>query len=545
MLPFTGNPARIFETNPRDIKAQGDWMYVKGINQFWLHGFAHSPYKQSPGLGLGTYGSHFHRRNTWWPHAHAWISYLNRCQYMLQQGNPHNDILLFPGEDASVDPSLLEKIRPEIPFGYDYDFCNRDILEKAKVVNGKVVLPNGLEYSLLVVQDNDQIRHGTLQTIANLVKDGAVLVASKPVKIPTLENQEEGNVTLFELSKQLWGNADGKSITQNKVGKGVVYWGKPMKEVFEIHGVAPDFEFEVLGKENYGETLFFGNGMEFMHRQRAATDVYFVSNQHEQAKTVKAKFRISDKLPELWNAETGEIMNAPEYRKLADGRMEVTLRMEEAGSVFVVFRKELEQDGANAFVAQEIIAELKFSEPWNVSFKGNGNPESIVMKELQDISSLESDDHKYFAGMIRYENTIEVNQEQAGAAMILDLGEVHVTAEVFVNGKSAGVLWKRPYKLDISDALMEGLNNIKVDVANLWVNRIVGDQELPDDCEWTTNTGSTAKGLGLLKVPDWVIEGKESPTGRKAFVSWKWEHMKGKELKPSGLVGPVSICVKN
>ncbi len=83
-----------------------------------------------------------------------------------------------------------------------------------------------------------------------------------------------------------------------------------------------------------------------------------------------------------------------------------------------------------------------------------------------------------------------------------------------------------------------------MEVANLWVNRIVGDQELPDDCEWTTNTGSTAEGLGLAKVPDWVKENKESPTGRKAFVGWKWTHMKGKELVPSGLVGPVSIHVE-
>ncbi|MCP4312677.1 MAG: hypothetical protein GY790_15555 [Bacteroidetes bacterium] len=540
---FTGNPARIFETNPRDIKAQGDWMYAKGINQFWLHGFTHSPYKQTPGLGLGTYGSHFHRRNTWWPHAHAWVSYLNRCQYMLQQGNPHNDILLFPGEDASVDPSLLEKIRPEIPFGYDYDFCNRDILEKAKVVDGKIVLPNGLEYALLVVQDNDQIRPGTLQTIAKLVKSGATLVASKPIKIPTLEKYDEGNATFLELSKQLWGDADGKNIMQNKLGKGMVYWGKPIEDIFKEKDIAPDFEFVNLTKMNYGETLFHGNGMEFIHRQTDATDVYFVSNQHDQAKTIRAKFRITGKLPELWNPETGEIMDAPEYKKLADGRMEVTLRMEEAGSVFVVFRKSLTQDSSDAYVAPETLAELDFAEPWNVSFTGNGAPEAIVMNELTDISKHELADVRYFAGMISYENNIHIDEKQDGVERILNLGEVHVSAEVIVNGKSAGVLWKRPYKLDITEALVEGENKLKVNVANLWVNRIVGDQELPDDCEWTTNTGSTAKGMGLAKVPEWVLEGKDSPTGRRAFVGWKWEHMKGKELKPSGLIGPVTISV--
>jgi hypothetical protein len=541
---FTGNPARIFETNPRDIKAQGDWMYAKGINQFWLHGFTHSPYQQTPGLGLGTYGSHFHRRNTWWPHAHAWISYLNRCQYMLQQGNPHNDILLFPGEDASVDPSLLEKIRPEIPFGYDYDFCNRDILEKAKIVNGKIVLPNGMEYALLVVQDNDQIRPGTLQAIVKLVKSGATLAASKPVKIPTLENFEEGNETFLELSEELWGDTDGVDVTHNELGKGTVYWGKPIEDIFKTLDLAPDFEFEFGSDESYGETLFFGNGMEFIHRQTDSTDVYFVSNQHDQAKPIKAKFRISGKLPELWNPETGEIMEAPEYRKLEDGRMEVTLRMEEAGSVFVVFRKSLTQDSSDAYVAPETLAELDFTEPWNVSFTGNGAPGPIAMNELTDISKHELADIRYFAGLISYENKINIDEKQPGANMILNLGEVHVTAEVFVNGKSAGVLWKRPYKLDITGALVKGENKIKVNVANLWVNRIVGDQELPEDCEWTTNTGSTAKGMGLAEVPGWVLEGKDSPTGRRAFVGWKWDHMKGKDLVPSGLIGPVRVSVE-
>jgi len=541
---FTGNPARIFETNPRDIKAQGDWMFAKGINQFWLHGYTHSPYKQTPGIGLGTYGSHFHRRNTWWTHAQAWVTYLNRCQYMLQQGSSHNDILLFVGEDASVDPLLLEKIRPEIPDGYDYDFCNRDILEKAKVENGKIVLPNGLKYSLLVVQANDQIRSGALETIASLVKDGAVLAASKPEKIPTLKDFEAGSETLVSLMNELWGEADGKNIMQNKLGKGVVYWGKPMKEVFEAHSIAPDFEFETLGEESYGETLFFGNGMEFIHRQTDSTDVYYVSNQHDQAKKIKAKFRISGKLPELWNPETGEILTAPEYKKLADGRMEVTLRMEEAGSVFVVFRKSLTRDSSGAFISPETIAKLNFTEPWNVSFTGNGTPEGIVMNELTDISKHELAEIKYFAGLISYENMINIDEEHPGVKMILDLGEVHVTAEVFVNGKSAGVLWKRPYRLDITEALVKGENKIKVNVANLWVNRIVGDQELPDDCEWTTSTGSTANGMGLVKVPEWVLEGKDSPTGRQAFVGWKWEHMKGKELLPSGLIGPVSVSVE-
>jgi hypothetical protein len=269
-----------------------------------------------------------------------------------------------------------------------------------------------------------------------------------------------------------------------------------------------------------------------------------VSNQHYKSKTIKAKFRIADKLPELWDTETGRILTAPEYMKLEDGRMEVTLRLEEAGAVFVVFRKALVEESVNNFKPTKEIAKLTFTKDWNVSFDGAGAPEPIVMKALMDIAKHENADVKYFSGTIIYKNTINVNELKEGVKMILDLGEVNVAAKVFVNGQSVGTLWKRPFSIDITPALKIGMNDFKVEVANLWINRVIGDQELPDDSEWTTNMGSTAKGMGLLKIPDWVKEGKESPTGRKAFVGWKWDHIKGKDLLPSGLVGPVSIRVE-
>lgn len=540
---FTGKPQLIFETNPRDMKAQGDWFFCKGINQFWLHGYTQSPYEQAPGLGLGTYGSHFGRHNTWWKYASGWFEYLSRSQYMLQQGNPTSDILYYVGEDAPVDPELKEKLHPTIPDGYDYDFCNRDILEKVKVKEGKLVLPNGLEYAVLAVKKSEHISPEVLSVLEKLIKNGAVVVASKPVQVPSLNDVENKLAEVNKLTKQIWGEADGKSIKKNNYGKGTVYVDDAILSAFKGEQIAPDFAFEVMGEETYGETLFPGNGMEYIHRKTAQTDVYFVSNQHYKAKTVKAKFRVADKLPELWNAETGEVTTASEYQKLADGRIEVTLRLEEAGAVFVVFKDKLTAEKASNYKAPQTLEQLAFNTPWQVSFDGSGAPEKIVMPKLLDIAKHENEDVKHFSGTITYENQITVNALDNNAKAILDLGEVAVATEVFVNGKSAGILWKRPFKIDITKHLTAGANTIKVDVANLWVNRVIGDQKLPDDCEWTSNTGSTAKGLGLAKVPDWVKEGKESPTGRKAFVGWKWGHLDGKEPVPSGLIGPVSLDI--
>jgi hypothetical protein len=541
---FTGAPDRIFETNPRDIKAQGDWFYSKGINQFWLHGYTNSPFKQTPGLVLGSYGSHFNRHNTWWKFAKGWFDYMARCQYMLQEGNPTSDILYYVGEDAPVDPESTENLNPAIPFGYDYDFCNRDILESASVKEGKILLPNGLEYAVLAVMKSEHMRPEVLKVLEKLIKEGAVVVAYKPTRVPGLNNADADLAELQKLTTRIWGEADGKTVFKNNYGKGVVYETESTLDALKDINILPDFDFSVENGEQYGKTLFPGNGMEFIHRKTALTDVYFVSNQHYQPKTVKAQFRIADKVPELWDAVTGTIIDAPEYTKLEDGRMEVTLRLDGAGSVFVVFRNALKEESSNNYKPAIEVARHTFETPWQVSFDGNGAPGPIVMEELTDIAKHETADVKYFSGTISYQNQIKIDELKEGAKMILNLGEVNVAAEVIVNGESSGFLWKYPFAMDITGKLKVGENTFKVNVANLWINRIIGDQELPEDSEWTTDTGSTARGMGLARIPDWVTEGKESPAGRKAFVGWKWEHIKGKEPLPSGLIGPVTITME-
>jgi len=540
---FTGTPKLIFETCPRDIKAEGDWFYCKGINQFWLHGYANSPFKQEPGLVLGSYGSFFNRHNTWWKYAKGWFEYMARCQYMLQEGNSQNDILYYVGEDAPVKSELKENLNPSVPYGYDYDFCNRDILESLIVRDGKLVLPNGLEYAVLAVLKSEHIRPEVLKVLQKLIKEGAVVVAYKPKCVPSLKNSDAANKKLHNLTDEIWGENDGKILLKNKYGKGLIYTTESILEACKDYKLLPDFDFTDDKKGKYGKSLLSGDGIEFIHRKTVQTDIYFVSNQYYNPRIIKAKFRVADKLPELWNAETGEIITAPEYKKLDDGRMEVTLRLEDAGSIFVVFRKALTVDSASAYKGSKTINELTFTTPWKVSFKGAGASDPIVMKKLKDITKFRNVKVKYFSGIISYENKIDIDESNNENQKILNLGEVNVAAEVFVNGKSAGVLWKRPFRIDIGKYLNAGMNNIKINVANLWINRIIGDQELPEDCEWTTNTGSTAIGMGLVKIPDWVVEGQKSPTGRKAFVGWKWDHIKGKKLLPSGLIGPVSITV--
>jgi hypothetical protein len=585
---FTGPPSRIFEEYPNILKSQADYFFCQGVNRYSFHVFAHDPYNVPPGIGLGSYGSRFDSRNTWWPFARPWMDYIARCQYLLQQGQFIADMLYYTGEDAPQEAKPGNELNPQPPAGYDYDFCTREILEKIEVVDGRLVLPGGMSYRLLVLPSEQHMRPGVISVIENLVAAGATVVGPKPLYVSGLEGGEEAKMQLKEAAGRVWGECDGQSVTTHNYGKGRIYWGVPLEEVLSEVGVLPDFSFNVLDDKDFGLTQYEGNGIEFIHRKYGDIDLYFVSNQHDQSKVIEAIFRVGSQVPEFWNPANGEIGEACEYKTTADGRMAVTLRMDPSGSVFVVFRRPLKDEKGIVSVKRNgSLADVRFSSdkgkyyihtseageysveladgnirtvnitgvpspmditgPWKVSFpKGRGAPEQVEINRLISLSEHSDPGVRYFSGTAVYHTQIEVPSEilSEGKKNILDLGNVQVIAEIFINGESQGIVWKDPYRVDISTSLKPGINEIEIRVANLWVNRLIGDQQYPDDCEWTTNTGSTAPGLGLAKMPDWLVNNKARPVQRKAFVTWKWQHLEDKEPLPSGLLGPVRLITE-
>jgi hypothetical protein len=129
-----------------------------------------------------------------------------------------------------------------------------------------------------------------------------------------------------------------------------------------------------------------------------------------------------------------------------------------------------------------------------------------------------------------------------GDRIMLDLGVVKNFAEVTVNGKKFPVLWKPPFRLDITDAVKgKDAIDIEIKVTNLWPNRLIGDDTLyADDCEWMGKTRRGVKEFGVREIPQWVKDGKPSPTGRHTFTTWRhWS--KEDDLLPSGLIGPVIL----
>jgi len=174
--------------------------------------------------------------------------------------------------------------------------------------------------------------------------------------------------------------------------------------------------------------------------------------------------------------------------------------------------------------------------PWELRFPPNcGAPERATLEKLISWSEHSESGVKYFSGTATYLKTINVPPEMLGKNrhLYLDLGKVQVMAQVKLNGKDLGILWKSPYRVDVTDAVKAGENTLEVRVVNLWVNRMIGDEKMPED--------SSRNADGTLKEwPQWLREGKPSPVGRYTFTTWRlWKT--GDSLLESGLIGPVTL----
>lgn len=173
---------------------------------------------------------------------------------------------------------------------------------------------------------------------------------------------------------------------------------------------------------------------------------------------------------------------------------------------------------------------------WEVRFPdGWGAPGRVTLDRLISWSEHENTGVKYFSGTATYTKRFPVPEGALGKdrRVYLDLGRVQVIAAAKLNGKDLGILWKPPYRVDVTDVLKAGENELEVSVTNLWVNRLIGDEQLPEDCK-------RHPAGNLVEWPQWLLEGKPSPTGRLTFSTWRhWK--KDSPLLESGLLGPVTI----
>jgi hypothetical protein len=302
-----------------------------------------------------------------------------------------------------------------------------------------------------------------LRAIHKLVVNGAVVAGPKPMDDPSLADDP---LEFTKLNNELFGEGAGV----HKVGKGTVYAGWNLKDVFESLHVPPDFDY--TRPESDARLLF-------VHRKLADGDLYFVDNRRDRNEQVDAVFRVTGKAPELWHAETGQM--EPVSYKMADGRTTVPLNLEPWGTVFVVFRKATTETSLTLpRVTETLLAALDGS--WKLSFQPDrGAPPSITLDKLSSWSENRDAGVKYFSGTGTYAKTVDAPAAwfKNGARVWLDLGDVRNLAEVEVNGKPLGIVWHAPYRVDATEALKPGANEISIQVTNAWVNRLIGDQQ-PD-----------------------------------------------------------------
>jgi hypothetical protein len=316
---FTGGPP--FRNAPSDLKARGDWAFCQGINHFVLHVMIHQPWEdRQPGVNA-PWGTEFNRHNTWFEQGKAWVDYVRRSSWLLQQGGRVADVAYFIGEDAPKMTGLLE---PAPPPGRDFDFINAEVIEKSLAVkDGLLTLPHGVSYRVLVLPEQATMRPELLRKIRDLVSEGANVIGLPPSRSPSMENHPQCDEEVRKLAAGLWGGADTRQPGQRSCGKGRLFWRKNLDEVFTALGAPPDFQC--------------ADPLLFTHRRDGDTDIYFVANPSAQTLSTTAGFRAGDRAPELWFPDSGRI-EKPAVFDAADGMVNMPLSLGPQGSAFVVFR---------------------------------------------------------------------------------------------------------------------------------------------------------------------------------------------------------------
>lgn len=482
----SGGPA--FGRYPYQMKQRGDRFFTEGINSSLLHVYIHQPFEdREPGLDAW-FGNEFNRKNTWFSQMDVFTGYLKRCNFMLQRGDYVADVAYFIGEDA---PKMTGICTPELPAGYSFDYINGEVLlQRASVEDGRIVLPSGMKYRLLVLPQLETMRPEILQKIKELLQAGACVIGPAPKYSPSLSDYPAADRKVQALASELWGD---QTESVRTIGKGRLFMpATSLQPVLEALNVKPDM------RVNSGTPVLF------IHRATDEGDIYFISNQSETPVDINPSFRVAGKLPELWNPLTAEIRLLPEFT-CADGVTTVPVRLEGFESSFIIFRKKGTpvKTTARNYPVKEVLATV--SSPWQVDFeKGKRGPEeAVTFPALQDWTESTDPSIRYFSGKAIYTNRITLDKLPQ-KALYLDLGKVMVMAKVKINGQYVGGVWTTPYRLPVGDFLRKGENLIEVEVVNNWRNRLIGDASLPEKERgtWTNvnpwNADSPLQSSGLI-----------------------------------------------
>ena len=530
---FTGRDQ--WQQYPWSMKNQGDWALCMGINRFVYHTFAHKPLgdEYRPGMTMGPYGVHWDRGQTWWPMVKDYHTYIARCSHLLRQGVTVSDVLYLTPEGAPhvfrSPASALEGTGPLADKkAYGFDGCSPNILmDRAEVKDGRIVFPGGTSYRLMVLPEFETMTPKLLAKITELVKTGATIIGSPPVKSPSLSDYPKCDDEVRKLAKELWGTLERPAeIIKRKYGQGTLYFGGPKPK-----GLYTDYDITALVLKQIGvrEDFTSTGPVRYGHRTTKQQEIYFVSNKSGEPIQADCTFRVAKSKPQLWNPVTGQRRALPQY-KTQNGSTTVPLEFAPFESYFVIFPRKKSAslpvitESAN-FPAATLVKILDGA--WDVSFDSKwGGPEKVTFNTLDDWTSREEKGIKYYSGIATYKKNFD-HSHKSDKRVYLDLGTVHDMVRVILNGKDLGVIWCAPWRVDITEAVETKGNVLEIEIANRWPNRLLGDQQAPD------------KDVRTVQWTSGFLEGKVYKTGRYTFTTGRGP---GK-LLASGLLGPVRILV--
>lgn len=539
---FTSDANEAWKQYPGSMKDQGDWAFAMGINRFYFHTFTHKPLADSlePGMTMGPYGVHWDRKQAWWPMVSAYHRYISRCQFILQQGKPVADILYLTPEGAPqvfIPPASAmagDSILPD-KRGYSFDGCSPKQLLKAITKNHEIVFPSGASYHLLVLPDMKTMTPALLEKISSLVHNGAIVVGEPPVESPSLSGFPECDKEVKTLALRLWGGLElPMQRTTHKLGEGKVIWGGDT-DAKGGNMLYPDYTYTAAILNELGVVKDFEADapIRYTHRATKDWDIYFVSNRTDQKINANCTFHSDKGSPQLWNPVTGKIRMLSKFFRNDEGCTIIPLQFDAYQSFFIFFsKKEGKISSGRGSNFPDITKEMALRGPWTVSFDPKwGGPEKILFDSLTDWTKRPETGIKYYSGIATYQKTFRFSttvDTSKDKRIYLNLGTVKDMAHVWLNGKDLGIVWTAPWRVDVTGILKNGDNYLKIAVANLWPNRLIGDDHLQYD------------GIKNGKFPEWFTEGKKRTSGRYAFTTYD-PYNKESPLLPSGLLGPVII----
>ncbi|WP_411029963.1 glycosyl hydrolase [Spongiimicrobium sp. 3-5] len=535
---------QMWQEGPFEMKPSGDRAFCEGMNKVVVHGSSHNPRGfGNPGIVYHA-GTHYNDKRIWWPMIKPFNTYLARISNILQKADFFADVLYYYG-DAAPNFTGHKNGRFMVGPGYDYEVINTEILKQITLQNDQLVLPTGAKFSLLILENEEEIDPEVLLKLKALTSKGAKIISEKPNGVTVREKLSKVKVSLKDVDK-LWFNV--KESTKNPTAiKGKVLSGITPTEMLENMNVPPDFQ--------YPDAEF--STLDYIHYQKGTTDYYLVRNTTDRWVSRQSKFRQTGKTPELWDPVTGETQPVSIYEQQKQ-YISLPLTLPPYGSVFVVFSEKkipaayrsiesgllnpplvqytaygtffLEnqkvslQNGTEERTISNFVKTEPINGAWEVYFpEGQEAPRRVIFPKLVSWTKAQNEGIKYFSGIAKYVKTFQYDihsNSTKNQRIYLDLGNLSNVGEVWLNGKNLGIVWAKPYRLDVTDVIKPGNNLLEIKIANTWSNRLTGDAITGKRFTHTNVKTTNIEGLNKTQVP-W----KEVP------------------LLDSGLFGPVRLMI--